>query len=225
MIKKILSIALLITSTIAISIPKNITVRPAQETDLPSIYHLDRAVSFEYFKPLYLKAYAHLDLGKNPDYYLELELEEDKVWFPKCIQGETDDKFIVAHNASNNTITGFIIVHKEKDSVGIIDLLLILKEYRGQGIGKALVHQTFEVLPEVKTWEVTPFRLENKDTLAFYEKLGFKNMGIPTFTETSIYGFPYSELYFQYQLDLSTDKAHYPMPTRSVIVCTKKSIR
>ncbi len=206
MIQKISPIVLLFVSMLCIAHHDTITLRPAQETDLPGIYCLDRTVSFEYFKPLYLKGYAHLDLGKNPDHYLELELEEDKDWFAQCIRGETNEHFIIAQDTSNHTIAGFIIAHQETDSVGIIDLLLILKEYRGQGIGKDLVHQALTMLPGITSCDVTPFRLENKNTLTFYEKLGFKNIGIPTSTQTGIYGIPPSELYFHYKLDLSQTK-------------------
>ena len=148
-----------------------------------------------------MQGYAHLPLGKNPKYFLDLELEKDKKWFPACINGNAESLW-VAYDQNKNKLTGFIIAHQPSSAKVEIDLLLILKEYRRKGIGKALVYHAIESFPAVTTCEVDPFQLANDATLAFYQAIGFVNQGIPT-TGKSIYGIHYKDLYYHFTYDVA----------------------
>jgi len=149
-------------------VPQDVVVRHAREKDLPGLFELDRIVTYEYFKPLYISSYAHLPVGHNPNYYLDMEIEEDKEWFPACIAKEVKDVLLVAHDTINDKIVGLIGEHQDSRDELKIDLLLILKAYRGRGIDKRLVCNFLQSFPDAKSCVVYPFQYSNEATLSFY---------------------------------------------------------
>lgn len=200
-------------------------IRPAIEADLPALFEVDRTVSWEYFIPLYSQGYSHIELGKNPAHFLELELAHDQEWFPDIVKNKSESElFLVGYDEEKNAIMGFIIVHKMSESTLEIDLLLILKEYRGMKLGKSLIAQALNHFPEVTICHVHPLRFANESTLRFYESIGFINMGLPTIDALCIYGIPYSEMYLHYQLDLMP-KRRFHRATPSASEKTYYSIR
>lgn len=174
----------------------NITIRKAIHDDLKELFELDKDVSYEYFLPVYSLGYAHLPLGKNPQYYLDLELEEDKKWFVDCIEEKAPELLWVADDRANDTVAGLIIAGNISDITMEINLLLILKKYRRHGIGKCLVQHALASFPDVSWCVVYPLRFANDDTLKFYQSVGFVNQGIPDIDRLNIYGIPYKDMYY-----------------------------
>jgi len=192
-------ILILLGSTI---IQGSIEIGKACKDDLPGLFLIDRDVTDEYFKPLYKKAYSHLCIGQDPDFYLDKELEEDMTWFEECISLESTYSLYIALDEKTHDAAGLIVVHKEDENSLLIDLLLVRKKYRGRGVGKGLVRLAIGSFNDVKACIVCPFSCsENQNTLDFYKSLGFKDLG-PAEIDQEAYGIPYKDLYRYLRLDL-----------------------
>lgn len=183
---------------------QEIAVRVPQPTDIKQLIEVDRAVSFEFFEPLYEKFYSQYDFGKRPHYYLELELAADEVLFRKILFESPDinTKVIIAHN-QEQTILGFIIISLIDTHETEIDLLLVKKEFRAKHAGKYLIQAALKLFPTTTACNVYPFRFGNDATLKFYEKIGFRNMGLGPATRINPYGIGFQELYFHYRYTLT----------------------
>jgi GNAT superfamily N-acetyltransferase len=177
--------------------PTACVIRPAASHELDAILALDRAVTFEFFKPLYLKSYRHLIDPNKVDYFLNVELDRDKQLFQDVINHQGDERLYVAWDPVQERIAGLVSFHREGDTV-ILDLLLVDKGYRNRGIGRALVTGAQEAFPDIKSIIVTPLAIDNEPTLRFYESLGFKNTGPIVSDEKTIYGVARSAMYFYY---------------------------
>lgn len=203
------------------------TVRPTREADLPELLALDREISLEYFVPLYQQGYSHLPLGQNPEYFLELDLAYDQQWFPEIINNNSDSAImLVGYDDENDRLMGFIIIHKDTESSVLIDLLLIAKEYRGLKLGKTLISQALNYFPDIDYCRVTPIRFANEATLKFYESVGFVNMGPSTIDGLCIYGIPYNQMYWNYQLNLNSKRsARLPIRYKNYFCNNHHSVR
>lgn len=182
--------------------PTGIIIRAAQSSDQEQLISLDRRVSFEYFKPIYANGYAHLDLGKNPDHFLELELQNDAVWLPACIQGTTQEQILVAYDQQTQTCAGFLIFHLHDPRTLELDLLLVDAPYRGKGIGKKLIYQAIALSKGITSCVVYPLRYANANTLAFYRTIGFVYLGPDRREHRNVYGIKCSDMYLHYRLDV-----------------------
>lgn len=169
--------------------------------ELKKIMQFDREVSLDYFKPLYENYYSDLVTSGTPEYYLELELVNDEIDFPSYINMEKDQAMFIAYNEKTDSIIGLITFHKNNNAL-ILDLLLVDKSFRNQGIGKKLVAQSFRVFDDIKECIVCPLRFGNENTLKFYETLGFKNYGPHLSGQLNFYGIKYSDMYFYYKLKI-----------------------
>ncbi len=203
--KKIIGTLFLLCFNLAYSMPTNITIRNSTQEDLPAIFSLDRIIAYEYFLPIFSKGYTHLPLGRDPIYFIELELERDKKWLPECVSESTESIWI-AYDQDKNKLAGFIVAYQSSYAKVEIDLLLILKEYRKKGIGKALVYHAIDSFPDVATCGVHALRFDNEETLVFYKAIGFVNQGIPTVDEIA-YGTPYKDTAYY----LTYDVAKHPL--------------
>lgn len=181
--------------------PTACVIRPAASHELDAILALDRAVTFEFFKPLYQRSYAHLIDPNKVDYFLNIELDRDKQLFQDVINHQGDERLYVAWDPVQECIAGLISFHRERDTV-ILDLLLVDKGYRNRGIGRALVTGAQEAFPDIKSIIVTPLAIDNEPTLRFYESLGFKNTRPIVSDEKTIYGVARSAMYFYYVLTI-----------------------
>ncbi len=175
----------------------HIVIREAIQEDLPALFEFDRTISYEYFLPLYSTGYSHLPIGKDPEYYLALELEYEKQWFQECING-TAESLWIAYDQLHHTIAGLIIAHQESRHTMEIDLLFVAQEYRGKGIGKILIHHAIEEFPKIVTCEVYPLKFANDPTLTFYQAVGFINQGEPADDKVNLHGIPYKDMYFHF---------------------------
>ncbi len=175
-----------------------IVIRRAITADSESILDFDRRISFEHFKPRYIQGYPHLPLGKDPDYYLEQEIIHDTKWFPECIKEASNQPLFIAVAPNTKTVVGLIIFHKVDVATVQIDLILVDSQYQRQGIGKRLMKVAFDYCKEVSSYIVYPLRYGNDEALRFYQALGFKDCGLAAADKISVYGIPYSELYYLY---------------------------
>ncbi|TMP77850.1 GNAT family N-acetyltransferase [Pseudoalteromonas phenolica] len=94
-------------------------------------------------------------------------ISEEDIAFFKPIIIEQAFPNVILHCMKNTAgaIVGFIGVHSEK-----IEMLFILNEYRGQGIGKSLLKNAlnFHSINKVDVNE------QNPQVVGFYEAMGFK---------------------------------------------------
>lgn|SRR3989338_3875002 len=181
------------------------TIRTVKETELQAILELDRKVSFEFFKPLFMAGYSHLSIGQNPDYFLEKDLEADTKNFAKFLTENSAYNYLrVAFDNYKNRIVGLINFHiiDEKQTIEI-DLLVIDKNYRGKGVGKKLVIETLFAFENLKYCIVHPFCLSNEKSLKFYYALGFKNLESADNAINSHYLVENYKLYYYLRLDIS----------------------
>jgi GNAT superfamily N-acetyltransferase len=179
----------------AVSLQANIEIAPANYNDLEALITLDRKVTLEYFLPLYTKIFPNL---KNPLAQLEEELEADKKIFrDTIINPASTQKIQVAYNSTTKAIAGFMIVREVNKNEIEIELLLVDKGYRGQKVGYKLVATIFDVFPNAKTCNVFPFQADT--TWQFYEKAGFKRIGVGPEDKLNFYGQKYSVFYYHYQ--------------------------
>lgn len=181
----------------------NFEIRKAYPYELFDILKLDHSVTYNFFKPLYQKAFTHLPLGQNPDYYLSLDLEKDAIDFYRCLNNMYGHKCMrIAYDKDNKIICGLIVFHLIKKTKMQIDLLMVDENYRGHGIGKALIKNMISEFKDLKKCIVYPVRFENEPTLKFYYSVGFKNLGVGA-ENLNVYGFKYSELYYKLELLVS----------------------
>jgi GNAT superfamily N-acetyltransferase len=175
-------------------------IRSAYLEDIDELLSFDRHVTYEFFKPLYLNSYSHLTVGQSPDYFLELELENDKRQFIRYIQ---DQRLYVACDASTHRIIGFVSFHIESH-VMTLDLLLVVYDYRGCGVGKALIKTALQNSSDIDNCAVFPFCYGNDAALKFYELLGFVPCEMPQKMTINFYGIPYADMHLYYKLNLAT---------------------
>ena len=117
------------------------------------------------------------DLGQCEELSRISELQLDTRKYPnkKYFNEFLGNLFLVA--AADGNIFGYILGDKEKAGVASINLMVIDKKYRGQGIGKLLLDKFCENAKKNKLKEVYLFAPKwNKKTLKFYENYGFFKM-------------------------------------------------
>jgi ribosomal protein S18 acetylase RimI-like enzyme len=190
-----------------------IQIRLATLDDLADTLQLDHRVSFEFFKPLYQTYYANFPNGKNPDYFLNAELLEDEQAFLSAIYGENFSRLLVAQDTITTSLVGLLLFHKE-DTLLTLDLLLIDKEYRHQGVGRKLVQSALTIFEDITSCEVYPLRFGNDTALRFYESLGFINCGLGPVDEINTYGVSYADMYYFYKL-IMRNQPHQAKKLRS----------
>lgn len=184
------------------SIFSEIEIRFAKQNELQDILEFDRQVSFEFFKPLYETYYSNFALGKNPNYYLELDIKNDAKSFPDYINSINNKRILIAFDNKKNCIVGLLTFHKEEKLLEL-DLLLISKDNRKQGIGKKLVHKSLSTFSNIDQCVVYPLKFGNDSALKFYESLGFENLGSYNSDELNSYGIKYKDMHFYYKMRIN----------------------
>ena len=74
-------------------------------------------------------------------------------------------------------LIGFMLLKKEKNEL-LIKHLLVDKAFRRKGLGKRLIEKAFSIAKKNKMKIKTEVLIGNKDALLFFEKLGFKKVGV-----------------------------------------------
>lgn len=107
----------------------------------------------------------------------ELLLSDDDPWYDpetlrEWIRDPQDDIILVAKDGEK--LVGMCLVHTLRD-FAYCSILFVIKEYRSMGIGRALLDTAGN---DLKMKGIPAFGLlveeENKDSQAFYEKIGLK---------------------------------------------------
>lgn len=199
----ILILFLMLTTTI---INASIDVRPAATGELSSILELDYRVTYEFFKPLFIDTYNKLGIKKNVDHDLEEELKSDAQTFSNSIQANGLERLHVSWDTVQSIACGLLVFHKEENNGIMLDLLLVDKNYRNQGIGKKLVISACKAFDDIKTVTVYPLQFNNENTLKFYKSLGFKNLGAGPSDKINSHGIRYSDMYYYFKLDIFDKK-------------------
>ena len=194
-IKRIIFISLFIAKINIIF--SEVEIRFAHIDELQNILEFDRKASFEFFKPLYESYYSNFTLGENADYYLELDIKNDEKIFPDYINSIMNKRMLIAVDNSENCIVGLLTFHQEEKLLEL-DLLLVSKNHRRQGIGRKLIQKSFSAFAHIEQCVVYPLKFGNDSTLTFYESLGFENLGSYNSDELNSYGIKYKDMHFHY---------------------------
>lgn len=174
----------------------NIKIESASYADLDAILDLDNKITLEYFLPLCKKIFPKL---KEPASYLEEELENDsKIFRHALINPKSKMTIQVARSTTTNKIAGFMALKQVNTDLVEIELLLVDQKYRGQKVGLKLIKTIFDVFKDAKACQVFPFQKDT--TWKFYEKAGFKRVGVGPEDKLNFYGQKYSEVYYHYRL-------------------------
>lgn len=181
-------------------------VEAPTKQDLEELVEFYRVVSFEFFKPLFQKAYSAYDFGKNPDVYLNQDLVHDRARFIHALDGKDTVRLYVARTHDHKTILGLIMVSALKAETAEVDLLIVAKEARGSGVGRALIAAARKNFKGLKKMVVTPFSQGNEATLKFYERAGFVCKGPYSKEGLNTFGAPYKEVYLYYEMNLEHEK-------------------
>lgn len=151
-----------------------INIRPAQQDDLEAVLELDRIISWEYFKPLFLQ-YTGLILSQKPDELLEDDLKKDRTMLSEGINHINNQRLLVA--CDQNDIVGFASYQKEDLNIHV-NLIFINKEYRNRKIGKRLMDSVLHTFADTRS--CTLFVLDkNISACRMYEAYGFKACAMP----------------------------------------------
>lgn len=186
MIKRIIKAICFFVVICSVRVMPDIIIRPGIQSDIAPALALDYEIMMEYFKPLFINYYGDMPLGKNPDYYLGLDFQYDTRMFADCVNLVGCERLYVAFDQELRKVAGFIAFHKDRDTTGEIDLLLINKEYRRMGIGKKLIAQAIASMKPITFCGVYVFS-QNREALKFYYSYGFKDLGLGPKAEQKIY--------------------------------------
>lgn len=174
-----------------------IIIQPALESDLEAALQLDREISWEYFKPLFLQ-YVGLPLAENPDAILEEDLIPDREMFIQGINQIDGNRLYIA--CDNNSIIGFIAFSKEQTTVNI-DLLCVHKDYRNKKVGKRLIDLALTTFNDVQIYTLIVLD-KNISARKLYESYGFVLQEMPEHIKEH---FPaeYGYIYLFYTLNIN----------------------
>lgn len=198
-IRKIfVAIIFVITSTSRAN--DNIVIRAARFEDLKEILALDRRVTYEFFKPLFVSIYEHLGINQDAVHDLEIELADGEASFPEYTKPESQTKLYAAFDSSDNSPYGLIVFHQHDDITIEIDLLEVDANYRNKGVGRKLISSALHAFAGIKKCIVYPIQYNNESTLSFYQSLGFKNLGKGPADKKNSHGISYADMYFFYEL-------------------------
>lgn len=159
----------------------DVSIRLASHEDLDALLELDCKISDEYFKPLLLQYPEYNANVDEVERILTEELEKDIHRFPDCIALKKNQRLYVAY--LDAVLVGFVVCHKQDESIVVIYLLMIDASCRGQGIGKQLIQMAIRAFPEALTCMLVVLD-KNIQARAAYEKIGFSVMAEkPTFVQ------------------------------------------
>lgn len=170
----------------------DIIIRHARVDELEDIVNLDREISWEYFKPLFLE-YIGLPLAENPDKMLEDELVPDRDMFINGINQSDGHRLSVA--ADNNRIVGFISFNK-KNTTLTIDLLMVHKSYRNQKLGKRLLETALNSFTDIHSCTLLVLD-KNIAARRFYESYGFVPQEVPEDIQSHLPVYHYIYLFYK----------------------------
>jgi ribosomal protein S18 acetylase RimI-like enzyme len=119
---------------------------------------------------------AHIDSEINDQYRSNAgsnRFLNNIVRFPGCGVFDTESSFVAVHRPSNALI-GLILCSRVKDDVGHVTQVCLVPEYRGQGIGEALIVSTCQALRN-RNFNLLSLTVTaaNRRAVDLYARLGF----------------------------------------------------
>ncbi len=124
-----------------------VVIRPAKLFDLPEISRIE----VKSFKEKYPRGIFMMFLENNPDTFLVAEY--------------------------NGRVIGYVMAYLRPDLEGHIMSIAVDPEYRGNGIGKALMLEVMERLVKKGAQYIgLEVRVSNEKAIKLYEKLGFRKV-------------------------------------------------
>ena len=125
-------------------------------------------------EPLWQKQKAyHLEIDHvNPDSYVDLSFEERM----DEIRGKAEHLItLLAEDADTGKLIGYNLSTINSAGLGEIDSVFVEEDYRGKGIGTALIKETLEWMDENKAKRTKMHVLEaNQSAFKLYRALGFE---------------------------------------------------
>lgn len=207
----------------SINIHSTIEIRPACIEEIPAVLEIDRKVTYEFFKPLFIDAYSSIGIERDVDQELEKELVLDAQLFSELAQTQGLERLHIAWDTIHNIPCGLLVFHLE-DAEIVLDLLLVDAAYRKQKIGKRLLLSMLEVFNDATKVTVYPLIYNNESTLKFYEAFGFKNLGVGPTDKLNIHGIPYSTMYYHFELTLSKHMRFHELEEETAGWCASRSV-
>ena len=120
---------------------------------------------------------GHIDSEINDQYRTiagSLRFLNNIVRFPGCGQFDPGSSFVAYHKPSR-TMVGLILCSRVKDDVGHITQVCVLPEYRGRGIGEALLEANVEDLRRRRFTMLSLTVTEaNRGAVELYKRLGYQ---------------------------------------------------
>jgi len=144
-------------------------VRRARDEDLPGVMSVNLRSLPENYWPGFFK-YV---LDNWPQAFLVAEVNGEIVGYAMSRVEETADPVLLGLFDERGRITGF---PGEARRVGHLISIAVLEEYRGRGIGKALLAETIRALRDHYRVESVylEVRVSNERAIGLYKKFGFR---------------------------------------------------
>jgi GNAT superfamily N-acetyltransferase len=121
--------------------------------------------------------YAHIDSEINDQYRTNagsLRFLNNIVRFPGCGVFDPESSFVVSHR-STGSLVGLILCSRVRDDVGHVTQVCLIPDFRGKGLGEALLARTCSALGgrgfKLLTLTVTE---ANHRAVDLYRKIGFE---------------------------------------------------
>jgi ribosomal protein S18 acetylase RimI-like enzyme len=141
-----------------------ITIRRAAIGDIPGI----RSVLAVTWRDTYLSLLSESSIAK-----VTAEWHS-----PKVLEAEINrpSTFLGVAESSSHDIVGMVTTHSHED-VLLIARLYVLPEFQRQGIGSALMEESYRAFPQAQQVQLD-VEEQNLKGRAFYRKLGFREVGV-----------------------------------------------
>lgn len=138
------------------------------------IFEEARSADEEKLREITTSAYEHSHYFNDRNIPLEEAENVYLEWISNSVKGFAD--YVIVARLKDE-IVGYITLRKKKlddTKIGVIDLIAVDKNYRGQGIGKMLVIRGIEKIGDEIDNLCASTQVSNMPALRLYQSLGFK---------------------------------------------------
>ena len=155
-----------------------IIIRLAERKDLPLLTKLSKEIINEDFRTILINGYPTSPAAQNPEllevYLANMAAAFDSIFEEKQLKDERQRLFVaVVYEKDELQIVGFCFSQQISENQAYIRYIVVHKNYRHRGIGRALLTATLDSYPYITSCELRTFAYGNEKIHAFYEKHGF----------------------------------------------------
>lgn len=184
-LKAIIIIAALSTTFVHTS---EISIKNAEQKDIPALIALNKEVMDEYFKSAVITGYPDSPIAQNPellnDFLNQFTNRYEPIFHNITNENNNDYHVLIASNKKDQEkILGLCIFRKEEKNSLYIQYIIVSQQSRGKGIGKALLDNALSFHDDITSCTLKTFAHGNDATRAFYEKYGFIKKELCTLDE------------------------------------------